>query len=148
MKPDMSGVEPTQAQAEQRVRFKQAVKYSKSVLADLETRAIYESASEQKGVPAFALRVADFLNLPSIDEVDLSAYQRQVGNPITIIASDDFGVVNVQVKLTNPQGVTIENGDAIEYSTDTGNWIYTTTAAVPAGAVVGIQVIAKDRQVV
>lgn len=145
IKPDMSDVEPSQAQAEQRVRFKKAVTYSKAVMADPTLRLIYDTVSEQRGVPAFALGIADFLNLPSIDEVDLSAYSGKIGDKIAIATTDDFGVVNVHLKLTDPNGNTLESGNAIEYPVGSGQWTYTATANVPAGTIVGVTVTATDR---
>ena len=143
-KPTTSG-EITPAQAEQRERFRQAAAYGKFALANQTTRAIYDAASEEKDIPAFALCVADFLNLPSVDNVDTSAYQGQVNDLIQIVTSDDFGVVNVHVKLTDPSGATIESGNAVETPAGTGHWTYTATASVSAGTMVGITITATDR---
>jgi len=137
---------PTEAQAAHRVRFKQAVAYARIAMGDQTTRQIYDYAADQKGIPAFSLGVADFLNLPSVDEVKLSAYQGQVGNNIMIVTSDDFGVVNLHVEIANTQGgVLIESGQAIEYPVGTGQWNYTAQTAVPAGTRVSIKITATDR---
>src|SRR5436190_8762765 len=92
-KPAASSIGPSEAQVAQRDRLRLAVAYGKFVIADTTTRAIYENAAEQKGTSAFALTVADFLNLPSVDQVDVSGYHGQIGNNIAIITSDDIGVV-------------------------------------------------------
>lgn len=143
-KPATSGI-ITEAQAAHRERFRLAAAYGKFAMANQTTRAIYDTASEQKDIPAYALSVADFLNMPSVESIDTSTYHGQVSNTIQIVTSDDFGVVNVHVKLTDPQGATIESGIAVEAPVGTGHWSYTATAAVPAGTIVGIQVIATDR---
>jgi len=145
-KPVSNGAEPTPGQAAHRERFKQAVAYGKFAMADNASREFYQYAAGQKNIPAFALSVADFLNLPSVEEVDLSAYEGQVNDSIKIITSDDFGVVNLHVAISNNQGgAIIESGQAIEYPVGTGRWNYTATAAVTPGTAVTIEVTATDR---
>jgi hypothetical protein len=143
-KPSTNG-EITEAQAAHRERFRQAAAYGKFALANQTTRELYESASEEKDISAFALCVADFLNLPSIKDVDLSAYHGQTGDTIKLITSDDFGVVNVHVVITNALGTILESGNAVEAPAGTGHWSYTATAAVAAGTTVTVKVTATDR---
>jgi hypothetical protein len=140
-KPTLSG-EPTIDQVAQRERFKQAVAYGKSALANADTRALYETAAKTKDMPIFALTVADFFNAPVIDNVDLSAYNGQAGNLITISARDDFGVVKVHVSITDDASDVIESGEAVLTS---GSWVYTVTEAVAAGTNVTVNVVATDR---
>ncbi|MBI4672648.1 MAG: hypothetical protein HY741_13395 [Chloroflexi bacterium] len=59
-KPDLEGVEPTAAQLAHRERFRQAALYGKLVLADPETKTIYEQAAQERGQPVFSLTLADF----------------------------------------------------------------------------------------
>jgi hypothetical protein len=146
IKSNGSNSEPTAAQTAHRERFRQAVAYSKFAMADNATREVYEYAAQQQGKPAFSLGVADFLNAPSIDEVDASGYKGQAGGSINIITSDDFGVVNVNVLLADADlGTLIESGQAIEYPVGTGHWSYTATTQAPAGITVSIEVKATDR---
>ena len=138
-KPTLSG-EATVDQLAHRERFKQAAAYGKSALANAETRAIYEEFAKSKNMPVFALTIADFFNAPVIDQVDLSAYNGNVGDLIQIAARDDFGVVSVHVSITDNASNLIESGNAILAS---GNWIYTATTAVEANVIV--TVVAADR---
>jgi len=144
-KPEMEGREPTQAQAAQREQFRQAAFYGKMVMADAAAKAVYEEAAKAKGQPVFSLTVADFFNAPSVDEVDLSAYTGNVGDPIAIRASDDFAVSSVNVAVTKADGAAIEEGPASETPPKSGRWLYRATAAVPTGTTVKIAVTAKDR---
>jgi hypothetical protein len=144
-KPDLSDVEPTEAQQAARKHFRQAALYGKVVMADLETKMLYEQVAKIKGQPVFSLAVADFFNAPSVDEVDLSGYGGAPGDPIIIVAEDDFQVVDVEVALTNAEGQPIESGAALETPPESGRWIYTATAAVPTGTTVRIAVNASDR---
>ena len=63
-KPDRSGIQPTEAQLEHRVRFRQAVLYGRLVMADPDKKEIYEQAAKVQGKPIFSLTVADFFNAP------------------------------------------------------------------------------------
>ena len=134
-RPDFSGLQPTDVQAAQRERFRQAVAYGKVVIADEASRKVYENAAQAKGLSVFALSVADFLNAPSIDQVDLSHYGGKTGDPITVTTHDDFEVVAVHVALTGADSAAIEEGEAIQQPAGTLNWVYTATANVPANTV-------------
>ncbi len=144
-KPDFSDVEPTQEQSAQRERFRQAAIYGRMVLADPQTRQLYEQAAERKGKPAFALTIADFLNAPSVDEVDLSQYGGAAGDPILIRTHDDFGVTAVQVSLADEQGNQLETGAATEEPPGSGRWVYHATSSLSTGTTVRISVVASDR---
>ena len=73
--PDRTGIVPSANQLAQQDKFRLAALYGKAVLADPETKQVYQDAAARKGIPAFALTVADFLNAPAVDEIDLSAYR-------------------------------------------------------------------------
>ena len=61
-KPDMSGVTWSDAQAEHRQRFQQAVAYARAALADPKVRAKYQKAAAKKGKRPFDLAVSDFFH--------------------------------------------------------------------------------------
>ena len=130
-KPDRSGIQPTEAQLEHRVRFRQAVLYGRLVMADPDKKEIYEQAAKEKGKPIFSLTVADFFNAPVVDEVDLSSYSGAEGDAIIILAHDDFKVARLQVVVSDSNGQEIENGEAEETPPTSGRWIYTATEGVP-----------------
>jgi hypothetical protein len=50
------------------------------------------AAKAKKGWTAYNAAVADFLNAPDIDTIDLSGYTGQPGDPIRIIVTDDYKV--------------------------------------------------------
>ncbi len=138
-------LEPTIEQAAARARFKQAVEYGKSVMADNTVRPLYEAEARSRNIPVFALTVADYFNAPSITNIDLSAYRGNVGDVIKIHAMDDFGVASVHVTLTNSDtNAPIENGRAVESAPGSGIWLYTTTVKV-ADPNVKFEVVAADR---
>ena len=150
-KPDRSGVQPTDAQLQHQERFRQAVLYGQLVMADPDKKALYAEAAKASGKPLFSLTIADFFNAPAVDEVDLSAYAGQVGNPIMVRAHDDFAVVSVHVSITKSSGEAIESGEAVQThpnpvqgASRSGRWVYTVMAAVPQGTAVRIAVTASD----
>ncbi|HLO32220.1 MAG TPA: hypothetical protein VK249_23930 [Anaerolineales bacterium] len=61
-KPDMSGVTWSESQAGHRQRFRQAVAYARTALADPQVRAKYERAAAKKGKRPFDLAVSDFFH--------------------------------------------------------------------------------------
>ncbi|MFZ1043905.1 MAG: hypothetical protein WAN58_21595 [Anaerolineales bacterium] len=144
-KPDRSGVQPTDAQLQHQERFRQAVLYGQLVMADPEKKALYAEAAKASGKPLFSLTIADFFNTPAVDEVDVSAYAGEVGNPIAVRAHDDFAVVSVHVSITKFSGEAIESGKAVQTPLNSPRWTYTATATVPQGTAVRIAVTASDR---
>jgi len=111
-KPDRSGVQPTDAQLQHQERFRQAVLYGQLVMADPEKKALYAETAKASGKPLFSLAIADFFNAPAVDEVDISAYAGEVGNPIAVRAHDDFA--SVHMSITKSSGEVIESGEAVQ----------------------------------
>jgi hypothetical protein len=143
-KADLDGHTPTEAQAMAQERFRQATVYGKTVMADPETKALYDTEAQNRGVPVFSLTVADFFHAPSVDEIDLSGYAGKAGETIGIRAHDDFAVVGVAVEIARADGQAVEAGDAVETPPNSGHWVYTATHTVPTGTAVRVNVTAKD----
>lgn len=144
-KPDPDNLVYSENQIAHRERFKQAAAYGKAALANPTVRALYEAAAKEKDLPIFAAIIADFFNAPTISNVDVLAYNGQVGDLISIMAGDDFGVMSVRVSIVTDQGVTIESGNALETAVGSGEWVYTATNAVVNGTDVIINAVATDR---
>lgn len=142
-KSDPGGVPRSVAQAAQHERFRQAALYGRVVMADPEARAIYEAAARAMRKPFFSVMVGDFLNVPSVEAVDVSGYAGAAGDTITVTAADDFGVVGVQVALSDAEGAELEGGAAVQGAD--GRWVYTATTPVAPGTTVRFNVTASDR---
>lgn len=143
-KPSFTG-DPSVGQIAQRERFKQAVAYGKSVMANESVRARYEEAAKNKNIPVFALTIADFFNEPTIQRVDLSAYHGVAGDPIYIYASDDLGVMQVSILITGNANSVLEGGQAVEEIAGSGLWKYETRSGFSEGDQVNLTVTATDR---
>ena len=133
------------AQKAAQERFRQATRYAAKVMADPQARVPYDMAAEENETHVQNLIVADFLNAPSVDEIDLRGYDGRAGSTVRIRASDDFDVTAVTVSILETTGGPIESGVAILSAMNWGDWVYAATTSVSAGTRVRIEVTAKDR---
>ena len=77
---------------------------------------------------AYDVAVADFLNAPYINGIDVSHYTGQVNSYIQVRAVEDFEVKEVTVTIQNSDGTEVESGVAVQQ--DGGIWWrYTATTA-------------------
>ncbi len=143
--PNTEGREPTAGQLAQRERFRLAVLYGRTALADPNTKALYEASAKADGQQVFALTVSDFLHAPSVDEIDLNGYTGKAAESIHIRASDDFEVTGVAVRITDGNGTTLEQAAATQTIPGSSDWRYQTTTNVAPGQSVSIEVTATDR---
>lgn len=125
-----------------KLKFQKAVLYAKAALANPIKNQMYEArADSAKGITTYNVAVADLLNAPDIEEIDLSGYSGTPGDLIKITATDDFEVVAVTVKIENADGSLVEQGTAVNNGAE---WIYTATASNPDLAGDKITVQATD----
>jgi len=83
----------------------------KNAIANEATKKAYE-ASAKEGETAYNVAVADFMNAPHIDEIDVSHYTGQSGSYVQIRAVDDFEVKEVTIIIQNADGTQVESGSA------------------------------------
>lgn len=125
-----------------KLKFQKAVLYAKAALADPVKNQMYEAQSDSsKGITTYNVAVADLLNAPDIEKIDLSNYNGNPGDLIKITAIDDFQVISVTVKIENADGTLVEEGNAVDNGAE---WIYTATASNPDLAGDKITVQATD----
>jgi hypothetical protein len=116
----------------QRLKVQQVTIYGKSILS----REKSEKALGRNGA-AFSVAVADLLQAPDIEKIDLSEYTGTKQDKIYITLSEKFPANTVKVKIFNPDDSIQEEGEAI-CSNHPGMWIYTakTTNDVPGDKIV------------
>ncbi|WP_343306732.1 hypothetical protein AAHN97_06430 [Chitinophaga niabensis] len=134
---------PTGDQVEVRSKFKEANRYAKTATADPALKVAYK-AKARPGMSAFNVAMVDFFKAPEILEVDVTTYTGLSGEPILIMATDDFKVKSVKVSILNIEGEEIESGEAMAHPESDDFWTYTTTAANPDGASGIIKVEVSD----
>ena len=135
---------PTEAQLNQRARFKEAALRAKAALDDPAKRAFYEMIAEQRDITSYAVALMDILVAPHFKPLDLSEYKGNIGDKITIRAVDDIGMANVEVNISAQDGTLIEGGAAVEDGIRTGVWIYTATIPVALGSDIFIKITGSD----
>jgi hypothetical protein len=136
--------EPSQAQVNQRIRFKEAAAFGKFAQTDPALRAIYEPIARARQVTVYTVAVQDYLKKPVIKPLDLFEYKGRVGDLILIQASDEIGLASLEVTIDSNDGTLIESGQAVESAPGTGKWTYMATVPVPYGTDIFIEVVAVD----
>src|SRR5512147_1989556 len=106
--------EPSSAQLMQREQFKAAAAFGKFAQADPALHAFYEPIALERGITVYTVALSDFLTKPRIKPLDLSHYLGRVGDTISIRATDEFGLADLDVNITSNQGTLIEAGKALE----------------------------------
>jgi len=130
------------AQHDVREQFRLASDYADSVFADPVLRAAYEAIALSENRRLRPVVMADFLNPPVVNAIDLSGYHGAIGDPIKVKASDDAGVMSVNVVLRAEDDSLIEQGPAVLHA---GVWVYLATTAHAPGLPVNITATAVDR---
>jgi hypothetical protein len=120
---------PTDHQVSVKKKFLRAVRYAKAQMLDPASKAEYDAVTTEKLVSGYAVAVADFLRAPEIDSIEVNDYAGVIGNPINVVAFDNFKVMSVSVEIRSAADVIIEQGEALQDPADPMAWIYTTTAA-------------------
>ena len=124
--PKKKQTEWSETQEQHRLKFQEAVLYAKSANTNGTTKEAYKASAEE-GETAYNVAVANFLNAPLINEIDVTNYTRQPNSYIQVRAVDDFEVKEVTVTIPNADGAEIENGSAVLQEGSIW-WRYTATA--------------------
>lgn len=117
----------SEAQLRQMQTFKEATFYAKKVIKDPVTKAAYAQRAKP-GQSAYSVAISDYMTAPDISLVDFSLYDGKKGSPLTIRASDDHMVTEVQVAIYDANGVLLEEGSATPEENGL-DWTYTTQKA-------------------
>jgi hypothetical protein len=136
---------PTKLLKEVRARFAEASRWAVRQTADPEIKALYSARIDSQRHTAYLVAVADYLKAPRVPEIDTFDYRGRIGDTIRIKAIDDFMVTAVTVTITNAEGHTIENGDAIKHEMHLFFWNYIAKVANPNVEGTLITVVATDR---
>lgn len=129
---------PTDEQLGVRSRFKEAIAYARTAIANPALKAAYRAKTSKIASP-FNTAMADFCKAPVITKVDVSNYNGSAGSTILINATDDFKVQAVHVSIFNGAGDVIEEGAAIVNPESGDYWTFTLPNAIPDGALIKVQ---------
>jgi hypothetical protein len=123
---------PTKEQGVVRTKFREAVKYARFCMNDSAMLALY-GPTVKVGRSVYRQAMNDYLNPPEVERIDLRDYKGYKGDTIKIVATDDFRVQNVLLKIVSGDGTLIEEGQCTpKKSKDV--WEYSATSDVPSVA--------------
>ncbi|MEO8167960.1 MAG: hypothetical protein ABI623_06925 [bacterium] len=136
---------PSAAQQAVRDKFKRAANYGRSVMADPLAKAFYAAIAEARQTPLFSVCVEDYFKAPTVNAVDLSGYNGNIGEKIMIEATDDCEVKSVVVEISTANGGVVETNPAVLSQANPGFWEYTATADATGNGQISVKVTASDR---
>jgi hypothetical protein len=86
----------------------------------------------------------ELLPSPKIEVIELTNYQGDLGDPIFLATSTDFGIWKLHVVIRDDKGNVIESGDAAPFEDAPDCWEYVATTDVPSGTFVVVYATATD----
>lgn len=143
-KPDHVNQPNSQAQQTVKDNFRQATAYAKGAMQDAQAHTAYAARAKELHSSPMAVAVKDWMISPSVTAVDLSHYNKHVGDVISIAAQDDFEVTGVTVAIQDSTHAAVEGGVAV-FDTASGSWKYTTTVDASAKTGLTVTATASDR---
>lgn len=101
----------TAKQLENQERFNEANRYAKTAIKDPVIKALYKAAAIG-GQTAYNVAFSDASKAPEIELINICGYNGQPGDIISIKA-DIFLILKMDVMIVNPDGVMVEQGQAV-----------------------------------
>jgi hypothetical protein len=124
VRPAANGAGFNEIQLEHQEAFRNAILYARSA----KDKPIYMGKAQGTTMNSFNAAVADWFHEPEVLEIDISTWTGAIGQVIRVKAQDDTHVASVRLAITNGNGTTFEQGQAVQ--ADGLWWEYTTTAEV------------------
>jgi len=143
-KPDVVNQPNSPAQLAVRESLAEAAHWAKGVCADPAVKAAYTAKAKELHSTAIAVAVKDWMSEPTVTAIDLSAYNKHVGDVISIMAQDDFAVTGVTVAIEDATHTAVESG-AATFDAASGSWKYTATVDASAKSGLTVTANAQDR---
>src|ERR1039457_304487 len=120
--PDYSKRTWSKNQKAVRMRFRDAMIWTRQTLDDPEKRKFYQKKAK-RGQSVWNVGVADYMKKPRIDKIDIRDYKGQKGDLIHIQARDNYMIKTVMITLLNAMGLEVESY-LIPNNTDFFVWEY------------------------
>ena len=114
---------PSEVQKKQVSRFQRAIIYAKKAMQDEGLKAAYQMRAKGNR-NAFNIAIADFLNPPEIEAIDVSRYKGTKDSRLLVRVTDDHRVSGVNVSIYQEDDTLVEQGAAIAHENGL-DWIYT-----------------------
>ena len=91
-----------------------------------------------------AVAIQDWMSAPTVSAIDLSHYNKHVGDAIYIASHDDVKVTGVTVAIVDSTQAPVESSVAV-FDAASGSWRYTTAVDASAKPSVTVTASASDR---
>ncbi len=140
--PDRSKVKLTEGQKKENNRFREAMAYARSQMADPVAKAEYKAKAKGLQKP-HNVAIADFYHPPEIKNMDMTGFHGQKNDAIIIHAVDDFKVVKVTLSINDSKGMVLETGEALQINK--WKWKYTVEKNYDTAESLQITVSAWDK---
>ncbi len=95
--PEKRKQELSEGQKKQINKFREAARYAKQALENDEVRTAY-AAKAKVGQTAYNVAIADYMNAPVIEAIDLSAFDGKKGRQLRIAFDIPYYIENKKVK--------------------------------------------------
>jgi hypothetical protein len=130
-------------QKENRLRFKMATMFAKSMMKDPQKKAEYQEIAKKQKLPnAYTAAITEYMRKPEIKEVDLKAYSGKENEEIKVEArKKGFDIEVVEVIVANEKGQVVEQGKALKVGHS--EWLYKTTRTTDSRM---LQIIVRARE--
>ena len=132
-------------QKENRLKFKKAAGFAKSMMKDPAKKAEYQEIATKLKLPnAYTAAITDYMRNPEINEVDISNYSGKEDEEIQVVArKKGFEIQEVEVIIVDKNGEVIEEGKAAKGSGS--DWLYKTRATTEDKGAVQYLIRVRDR---
>ena len=135
----------SEKQAAVQTKFQEAAQYATQQLSQEASSALYEAGITSKKHSAYLVAVSDYLNAPKVHFIEAIGYRGNVGDTITVKATDDFMVTGLKIVIKGSDGAILEEGEAEPDLEKINLWTYKTTVANPSVPGTSIKATAFDR---
>jgi hypothetical protein len=129
-KPDQASQPNSPAQMAQRENFRQAAVYAKGAMQNTQAHDAYAARARELRSSPFAVAVKDWMTEPEVTAIDLTRYNKHVGD--------------VTVAIADSAHAPVETG-AATFDAASGSWKYTATADASAKSGLTVTATATDR---
>ena len=143
-KPDHVAQPNSPGQLAVRQNFRDGAAYAKGAMQNTEAHAAYAARAKELRSNPFAVAMKDWMTEPTVTAIDLSGYNKHVGDAILVAAQDDFEVTGVTVAIEDSTHTPVESGAAV-FDAASGSWKYTATVDASAKSGLTVTATASDR---
>ncbi|MDR2563579.1 MAG: hypothetical protein LBC98_06525 [Prevotellaceae bacterium] len=117
----------TEKQQEGRGRFRKAVQYAKSALAEPKIKSLYEAAARQSKRKVYHTALSDYLTQPIVEWIDALPDSME----IRILVTNVITVMSVHIRILGHGEALSEEGEA--HLDAAGTWRYTSHENLQTG---------------